>query len=99
MPRLFQQHPDAVTEYHDTEALILDPKTKAVHRLNPMASVIWSLVDGSHSADDVTNAIADRVYAPLSILRADVYAQLTDFYAMGLLVQATPAPKTKNPKK
>jgi len=73
----------------DDERVVWDPVGGRVHRLNPMGSLIWELLDGSATLDELAGDVADvfrvdRAGAARDL--ADLVGQLDD---AGLLESAT----------
>ena len=85
MSRIFAPHPDVVTEYHDREAILLNPASGKVHRLDPVSSVVWTLVDGTNCVEQIIDISSSLIDAPDSVLKSDIYTLLSDFYTMELI--------------
>jgi PqqD family protein of HPr-rel-A system len=58
----------------DGEAVVFDPDSLDVHRLNPTATLIFRFLDGSSSVDELADDVAAAFDAPVD----DVRAQLTE---------------------
>jgi hypothetical protein len=44
----------------ETETLLYDPETEALHVLNPTARLIWELCDGEHTVADMVAAMESQ---------------------------------------
>ena len=74
----------------ESETMLYDPETEALHVLNATARLIWENCDGKHTAEDMVAIIKTR-YAggqDSDVLR-DVQATLDTFAARGLLQSST----------
>jgi len=58
----------------DGEAVVFDPDTLDVHRLNPTATLVFRFLDGSGTVDELADDVAAAFDAPVD----DVRAQLTE---------------------
>lgn len=73
-----RRHPKAV--FRDLEdskgGVLLHLESGQYHGLNAVGSVIWSLLDGTRTADDVVAAVRAQVDDPPASLRDEVMAFL-----------------------
>ncbi len=67
------------------EALLLHLDTGAYHELNTVGSVIWDLLDGERSVEDLSDALAERLLDPPSDLESVVVVFLENLRQRGLL--------------
>jgi hypothetical protein len=67
------------------EILVVDPKTREVHLLNPTASRVWDLLATPQTVGDLVGALGREFEAPEETLRADVTALLQDLAGKGLI--------------
>jgi hypothetical protein len=74
----------------DGEAVLFDPQTATLHRLNPAATAVWSRCDGVTPCAVVVDDLADASAAPLERVRADVLDLLDDLGRRQLLVAPHP---------
>jgi hypothetical protein len=44
----------------DGRAVVINPRMQEVHDLNPAASVVWSLADGSRTVDELARELTER---------------------------------------
>jgi hypothetical protein len=79
-------NPDIVCREEGDEALLFDPETERVKVLNATGLMLWNLCDGSHSQDDLVQALVTK-YPDVGVdtLKADVKRFLTDMLDMELL--------------
>jgi PqqD family protein of HPr-rel-A system len=70
----------------DGEAVVYDETTGELHHLNPSATIVLSLCDGTRSVDDMATEVSEA----FTVAREEVYAQvsaaLQSFGEAGLLV-------------
>ena len=79
-------HPAVETAYLPPEAVLYDERTGAVYRLNPSASAVWLLLDGTAGHDAITTQVADIYGLPPEQIHPDVGTALAMFAAQGLLL-------------
>jgi PqqD family protein of HPr-rel-A system len=80
----------------DGEAVIYDEINGDLHRLNPTATVVFSLLDGSATLDELARELADAYGMPVEELERPVRelaAQLGDLH---LLVGTEPDPPDRD---
>jgi hypothetical protein len=75
----------------DGEAVLYDPTTQVLHRLNRGAAAVWAACDGTSSADEITRAIDDAYSGPRGAIARDVPAVISRFRGLGLLQAAADA--------
>jgi hypothetical protein len=91
-------HPAIETAYLAPEAVLYDERTGRVYRLNPSASAVWLLLDGTADADAVAGDISEIFEVPLEQVRPDVATAIEEFAAQGLLLaEAEPSGDTAGP--
>ena len=56
----------------DESVLILEPKKKKAHELNPVASYIWSELDGERSVSDIVEAVSKEYSVDKSLIEEEV---------------------------
>ncbi len=76
---------DLFIEEIEDEVVIYDPRTHYVHHLNPMASIIWGLLDASQDPQDITREIAIALKVDPSKVEKDVIETLGQLQKKGLL--------------
>ncbi len=76
----------------DGEAVLLDPALGCSYNLNRVGTLVWKLLDGEHSRDDIVSAICAAYEVEQAQALQDVAALLADLRQNNLLSeQATPA--------
>ena len=76
---------DIVNEIVEDETIIYDPRNHNVHHLNPMAGVIWELLDGNHTLQEITEEVVSALGADPVQVGEDVTKTLEEFQRKGLL--------------
>jgi radical SAM protein with 4Fe4S-binding SPASM domain len=71
------------------EVVIYDTKNDNVHHMNLLASVIWDLCDGNHTAKEITEEIVDVLKADPSQVEGDVSKMIEEFQGKGLLEEVS----------
>ena len=72
----------------DGEAVVFDERTCDLHYLNPTATVVFGLCDGTGTVDELAADIAAAYGADADQVRRDVAAVVEDFGRSGFLVDA-----------
>lgn len=67
------------------ETLVVDPKTREVHLLNPTASRVWELLATPQTIGDLVGSLGREFDASPETLRADVTALLHELSGKGLI--------------
>lgn len=76
----------------DGEAVIYDEINGDLHRLNPTATLVFSLLDGSATVEDLALDIAKAYGMPVDEITAQVRELANQFAASHLLVGTEPDP-------
>jgi hypothetical protein len=80
------------------EALVVDPRTRSVHLLNPTATRVWDLLEAPHTAEQLATILGREFDAPDEVLRAELTTLLTELEAKGLVgADARDAPEFPGP--
>lgn len=69
----------------DGEAVVYDDRTGEVHHLNPTATVIYSLCDGTSTIRKMSSELAGAFAVPADEVERQVRALLRQFRKAGLL--------------
>ncbi len=69
----------------DDRVVIIDPGQSLLYWLNPVASRIWELSDGTSTAAQIATRILDEHDVDLATARRDTDAMLDAFAQKGLL--------------
>jgi len=64
-----------------------DTRTREVKLLNQVAALIWELLDGSASVNDIIKAVAEEFSAPIDVVTEDVTAFLNELCEGGYVTQ------------
>jgi PqqD family protein of HPr-rel-A system len=81
-----RKRPYLFVEEVDDEVVVYDPHTKYLHHLNPMATIVWELCDGSQGPKEITSEIVNtlKVDDP-SRVEKDVLETLEQLRKKGLV--------------
>ncbi len=71
------------------EIVIYDSGNDNVHHLNLLASVIWDLCDGSHTAKEIADEIVNVLKADPLQVEVDVTKMIEEFQGKGLLEEVS----------
>jgi hypothetical protein len=85
---IYRQADGVLAEELDGRAAIVDPAGTELVTLNPVGSLVWSLLDGQRDIDDVVASVAEAC-APVerSTVAGDVSAFLLELTSFGLIVE------------
>lgn len=70
----------------DGEIVLYDERTQTVHHLNPQATIVWKLCDGSSTVDELACALADAADADPAVVSRDVRGVIDELVAAGLVL-------------
>lgn len=70
------------------ELVIWDPVAGRIHRLDQMAALVWPVLDGANSIDDIADDLADVFGRPRMETFAAIRTLIVDLEAAGLLEAA-----------
>jgi PqqD family protein of HPr-rel-A system len=76
----------------DGEAVIYDEGTGELHHLNPTATIVFGLCDGTATMRELATDIADAFGVPRDEVESQVRAVVRRFRAAGLLEPSVPTP-------
>jgi Coenzyme PQQ synthesis protein D (PqqD) len=76
---------DVLMERIGQEILVLDRSENLVHQLNPTASLIWELCDGTHSLTDIAQQLTDTFAIDFLTALHDVTTLLQQLHTLALL--------------
>ena len=74
------------------ELLLLDPRTDGLHHLDRLGTIIWKVLDGQGSVDDLVDDLAAAFGTPDDIVRTDLEDLLVKLRTAGLLEGWKPPP-------
>ncbi len=69
----------------DGEAILLDPQAGCSYNLNAVGTLIWKMLDGTHSTNDIAKAICEKYEAEQAQALEDINQLLTDLHHSKLL--------------
>jgi hypothetical protein len=67
------------------EALVVDPRTRSVHLLNPTATRVWDLLEAPHTVEQLVTILGQEYDATEELLRGEVATLLADLETKGLV--------------
>lgn len=67
------------------EALVVDPRTRSVHLLNPTATRVWDLLEAPHTVEELVTILGQEFEVTDAILRAELGTLLAELEAKGLV--------------
>lgn len=70
----------------DGETVIYDPEDEGLHLLDPVATVIWSALDGEVLLSDLCDELAAEFEAPVARVRGDVGSLVQELLDKDLVV-------------
>lgn len=76
---------DLVVEDLEGEFLIYDEESSDLHHLNPTASIVFSLCDGTATVKEMASDISAAFAMPVDEVERQVRALIRDFRKAGLL--------------
>lgn len=76
---------DLAVETLDGEIVIYDGQTGALHHLNPTASVVFSLCDGTATIRKLAGELGDAYVLPAEALEGQIRSLLRGFRRAGIL--------------
>jgi PqqD family protein of HPr-rel-A system len=74
----------------DGEAVIYDERNGDLHRLNPTAALVFSLLDGSSTVDELAREVGEAFSIPVGEIEGQLRALVVQFGESHLLVGAEP---------
>ena len=78
----------------DGEAILLNPKEGCSYNLNNVGTMIWKLLDGEHSLDDIARAICELYEVEHEQALQDVRQLLNELRDNNLLSDGVSASRT-----
>jgi Coenzyme PQQ synthesis protein D (PqqD) len=74
----------------DGEAVIYDERNGDLHRLNPTAALVFSLLDGSSTLDELARDVGEAFSMPVGEIEGQLQALVVQFGQSHLLVGSEP---------
>lgn len=82
-------HPGTASRVFGDEAVIISPTENKVRMLNPSASRIWELADGSHTLEQIAQELTVEFDIDLAQAQASVDQFIDELVSKGLLIWST----------
>ena len=76
---------DLTTVELDGEAVVYDEATGQLHHLNPSATIVFSLCDGTLTVEEMASAVADAFDVAFDTVHEQVRSAVDGFAGVGLL--------------
>lgn len=76
----------------DGETIILNPKEGCSYNLNPVGTLIWKLLDGQHTTEDIIKAICETYEVEPEQASQDLELLLDDLLKNKLVKASSPSP-------
>lgn len=86
------RNPSVLWRELDGEAILLDPQAGCSYNLNPVGTLVWKLLDGQHSAEDIVAAICEAYEVEPEQAGQDVQRLLDDLHSNKLADNSFPSP-------
>jgi hypothetical protein len=74
-----------VIDLNEEGIIYLAPAFRKKYIANTTAMAIWDLIDGSRTAQEITQEIADVCEVDFDAIKDDIYGQLAAFQELGLV--------------
>lgn len=78
----------------DGEAILLDPQEGCSYNLNKVGTVIWTLLDGTHTVEDIAAAVCEAYEVEYTQALRDVEQLLNDLREHKLLDESASPSRT-----
>ena len=78
--------PDVELTKVDEESILYDSNTGLIHMLNPTGAVIWELLDGNHSLEDIARRVQKEFEIDFETALRDTQEFVNILREKGLLV-------------
>ncbi len=78
LDKIYKQEPDCVFEEMDSEALIYNPSAASTLHLNESSAVIWKLLDGERTVDDIIDMLKEAFPEQADQIENDVKDVITN---------------------
>ncbi len=92
-------HPLPLSIKPGTPQLLVNPDTAGAMAVNATGVLVWSLVDGKRTIEDIVTAVKDRFPDAPDTVREDVLAYLTKLTEEGFIGQEIPFQNTNQRKR
>jgi hypothetical protein len=86
MPESFPRQSEQVAARTiEGAAYLVDPRTSTFFELNPVATRIWELCDGTHSVGDIAAELTKEFEVDTDTAMRDVRSTMDEFTRIGLV--------------
>jgi len=79
------------TEVLDGDVVLHDAATGQVHLLNPTASIVWQLLDGATTIEEIADAVAEATGTDFGQVSSDTIDLVRMLGDLGVLAHIDPA--------
>ena len=86
------RNPSVLWRELDGEAILLDPQAGCSYNLNPAGALVWKLLDGQHSVEDIVAAICEAYEVEPEQAGQDLQRLLDDLRSNKLAGNSFPSP-------
>ena len=83
-----RQHPNAAWREVDGAVVIISPEDSVLHELNETASLVWKEADGTRTAQQIAERLADEYEVEEAIALADTCEMVNHLEQKKLLICA-----------
>lgn len=88
---------EAVSLEVEGETLVYQRQTGEVHRLDPVGAIVWRLLDGQSTVDELVDDLAAAFEVDAGVVRGDVGALLARLEEARLLASGAPHERPDGP--
>lgn len=85
------RNPSVLWRELDGEAILLNPKEGCSYNLNPVGTLIWKLLDGQHTTENIITAICEAFEVEPEQASQDTQVLLDDMLT-NKLIDSSPLP-------
>jgi len=86
------KHSETIAHRKVADEVLLVPiateasNTAGIYTLNPTATMMWELMDGEHTLDELTDELSKKFDADPEIIHSDLETLIQDLLSFGALV-------------
>jgi hypothetical protein len=88
---MLQRNASVLWRELDGEAVLLDPVAGCSYNLNSVGTLIWKLLDGTHTLTEITNTICQHYEVDYEQAAQDVERMLAELRDNHLLLEQVPS--------
>ena len=82
---------DALVRHYDNEIVAWSPSSRAPTYLDPVAALIFQILDGNASVADLVGDVHEFVGVPEAVARSQIRRVISQLHSAGLLTTSTPS--------